>query len=252
MKKIITIIALFLLIFCYSIPMQAQDNETNMLEQQLVPEHTTIHKQLKQKFIEGSAFFMSFIAIVLIAGLAFCIERIVYLSYAEINSKIFLNSIEESLSSGDVEAAKEICRNTRGPVASLADQGLMHIEEGIDVVEKSIVSLGNVQTEFLEKGCSWISFFIAMAPTLGFLGTIIGMVQAFDKIQQIGDISPAIVAGGMKIALITTIFGLIAAMILQVFYNYILSRIESITNDMEESSISLLNMIIKYNLRYKR
>jgi biopolymer transport protein ExbB len=211
-----------------------------------------IHKELKIKFIEGSAFFMSFVAIALVIGLAFCIERIIYLSLAEINTKKFLLAIEEALEKGDVEAAKDIARSTRGPVASIYYQGLMRMDQGIDVVEKSIVSYGGVQAGYLEKGCSWITLFIAMAPSLGFLGTVIGMVQAFDKIQQVGDISPTVVAGGMKVALITTIFGLIVALILQVFYNYILSKIEALTSEMEDSSVTLLDMVLKYNLKYKK
>ena len=187
-----------------------------------------IHKELKVKYIEGSAFFMSFISIALVVGLAFCIERIIYLSLAEINTKKFVASIEAAMEKGDVEAAKDIARNTRGPIASIYYQGLMRLDQGVDVVEKSVVSYGGVQAGYLEKGCSWITLFIAMSPSLGFLGTVIGMVQAFDKIQQVGDISPTVVAGGMKVALITTIFGLIAALILQVFYNYILSKIEAL------------------------
>ena len=211
-----------------------------------------IHKELKTKFIEGSAFFMSIVAIALVIGLAFCIERIIYLSLAEVNTKKLLKSVEDALEAGDIEAAKSVCRDTRGPIASIFYQGLMRIDQGIDVVEKSVVSYGGVQAGYLEKGCSWITLFIAMAPSLGFLGTVIGMVEAFDKIQQVGDISPTVVAGGMKVALITTIFGLIVALILQIFYNYILSKIEALTSEMEDSSISLLDMVIKYNLKYKK
>jgi biopolymer transport protein ExbB len=211
-----------------------------------------LHKELKTKFIEGTASFMSLVAVALVIGLAFCIERIIYLSLAEINTKKFIKEIEDALEKGDVEAAKEIARSTRGPIASIYYQGLMRIDQGTDVVERSVVSYGGVQAGYLEKGCSWITLFIAMAPSLGFLGTVIGMVQAFDKIQQVGDISPTVVAGGMKVALITTIFGLIVALILQVFYNYVLSKIEAITSDMEDSSISLLDMVIKYNLKYKK
>ena len=211
-----------------------------------------IHKELKVKYIEGSAFFMSFISIALVIGLAFCIERIIYLSLAEINTKKFVTSIEAAMEKGDVEAAKDIARNTRGPIASIYYQGLMRLDQGLDVVEKSVVSYGGVQAGYLEKGCSWITLFIAMSPSLGFLGTVIGMVQAFDKIQQVGDISPTVVAGGMKVALITTIFGLIAALILQVFYNYILSKIEALTSDMEDSSVTLLDMVVKYELKYKK
>lgn len=211
-----------------------------------------IHKELKVKFIEGTASFMSLVAIALVIGLAFCIERIIYLSLAEINTKKLLQSVEEALGKGDVEGAKDICRNTRGPIASIFYQGLMRMDQGIDVVEKSVVSYGGVQAGYLEKGCSWITLFIAMAPSLGFLGTVIGMVFAFDKIQQVGDISPTVVAGGMKVALITTIFGLIVALILQVFYNYVLSKIEALTSEMEDASITLLDLVIKYNLKYKK
>ena len=211
-----------------------------------------MHQALKTKFIEGGADFMSLVAIALIFGLAFCLERIIYLNLAETNSSKLLKGIEEALDKGDVEAAKAIARDTRGPIASIAYQGLMRIDQGIDVVEKSVVSYGGVQAGYLEKGCSWITLFIAMAPSLGFLGTVVGMVMAFDKIQQQGDISPTVVAGGMKVALITTIFGLVVALILQVFYNYILAKIEALTSEMEDSSISLLDMVIKYNLKYKK
>ena len=215
-------------------------------------EEGSMHKELKTKFIEGDAGFMSLVAIALVLGLAFCIERIIYLSLAEVDVKKLMAKVEAALEKGDVEGAKTICRNTRGPVASICYQGLMRIDEGVDVVERSVVSYGGVQAGYLEKGCSWITLFIAMAPSLGFLGTVIGMVMAFDKIQQAGDISPTVVAGGMKVALITTIFGLIVALILQVFYNYILSKIEAITSQMEDSSITLLDIIMKYNLKYKK
>ena len=229
---------------------QAQTEQTT--EAAVVEEGGGLHKELKTKFIEGDASFMSLVAIALVLGLAFCIERIIYLSLAETNTKKLMANIEAALEKGDVEAAKTVCRNTRGPVASICYQGLMRIDEGIDVVERSVVSYGGVQAGYLEKGCSWITLFIAMAPSLGFLGTVIGMVMAFDKIQQAGDISPTVVAGGMKVALITTIFGLVVALILQVFYNYILSKIEGLTSEMEDSSITLLDMITKYNLKYKK
>ena len=208
-----------------------------------------MHKVLKTKFIEGDASFMSLVAIALVLGLAFCIERIIYLSLAEVNTKKLMGAIEAALAKGDVEAAKELCRNTRGPVASICYQGLLRIDEGIDVVERSVVSYGGVQSAALEKNCSWVTLFIAMAPSLGFLGTVIGMVQAFDDIQKAGDISPTVVAGGMKVALITTIFGIIVALVLQIFFNFILSKIESLTTDMEDSSITLLDLIMKYNLK---
>ena len=214
-----------------------------------VEETVGMHKALKTKFIEGDASFMSLVAIALVLGLAFCIERIIYLSLAEVNTKKLMAAIEAALAKGDVEGAKDICRNTRGPVASICYQGLLRIDEGLDVVERSVVSYGGVQSAALEKNCSWITLFIAMAPSLGFLGTVIGMVMAFDDIQKAGDISPTVVAGGMKVALITTIFGIIVALVLQVFYNFILSKIESLTTDMEDSSITLLDLIMKYNLK---
>ena len=208
-----------------------------------------MHKALKTKFIEGDASFMSLVAIALVLGLAFCIERIIYLSLAEVNTKKLMAAIEAALAKGDVEGAKDLCRNTRGPVASICYQGLLRIDEGLDVVERSVVSYGGVQSAALEKNCSWVTLFIAMAPSLGFLGTVIGMVQAFDNIQKAGDISPTVVAGGMKVALITTIFGIVVALVLQIFYNFILSKIESLTTDMEDSSITLLDLIMKYNLK---
>lgn len=206
------------------------------------------HKMLKTKYIEGSAGFMSFVALALVLGLAFCIERIIYLTLSEINAKRLMADLETQIMQGDVEGAKTVCRETRGPVASICYQGLTRIDESMEDIERSITSYGAVQAANLEKGCSWITLFIAMAPSLGFLGTVIGMVMAFEQIQQAGDISPTIVAAGMKVALITTIFGLIAALILQVFYNYILSKIEHITSQMEESAITLLDIIMKYKL----
>jgi biopolymer transport protein ExbB len=253
MKKLFAIFAMMGVLTLGSVqPMMAQEEAAEATETAVVEEGGGLHKELKTKFIEGDAGFMSLPAIALVLGLAFCIERIIYLSLAEVNAKKLMASIEESLEKGDVEGAKEVCRNTRGPIASICYQGLMRIDEGLDVVERSVVSYGGVQAGYLEKGCSWITLFIAMAPSLGFIGTVVGMVMAFDKIQQAGDISPTVVAGGMKVALITTIFGLIVALVLQVFYNYILSKIESITSDMEDSSITLLDIIMKYNLKYKK
>lgn len=211
-----------------------------------VEEEVSMFKSLKIKFIEGDAFFMSFVALCLIIGLALCIERIIYLSLAATNSKKLLEKVEAALDERDPEAAKEICRNTRGPIASIMYQGLMRIDEGSDVVEKTVVSYGGVQMGALEKNVTWISLCIALAPMLGFMGTVIGMIQAFDKIQQVGDISATVVAGGIKVALLTTVFGLIVGMILQVFLNFILTRIEALTTEMEDSSISLLDLIVKY------
>ena len=211
-------------------------------------ESVGFHKMLKTKYIEGSAGFMSFVALALVLGLAFCIERVIYLTLSEINAKKLMADLEAQVMQGDIEGAKATCRDTRGPVASICYQGLMRMDESMEDIERSITSYGTVQAANLEKGCSWITLFIAMAPSLGFLGTVIGMVMAFEQIQQAGDISPTIVASGMKVALITTIFGLIAALILQVFYNYILSKIEHLTSQMEESAITLLDIIMKYKL----
>ena len=226
--------------------------ETETAEVTEETEGEGLHKTIKTKFIEGSAGFMSLVAIAMIFGLALCIERIIFLSLSEINSKKLLEDIQAALENGDVEGAKAICRDTRGPVASICYQGMMRIDEGLDVVERSVVSYGSVQASNLEKNLSWITLFIAMSPSLGFLGTVIGMVQAFDDIQKAGDISPQVVAGGMKVALITTIFGIIVALILQVFYNYILSKVEALNTDMEDSSVSLLDIIMKYNLKFKK
>lgn len=212
-------------------------------------EEAGMYKMLKTKFIEGSAGWMAPVAIALIIGLAFCIERIIYLSLSDVNVKKMIEGIEAKVDAGDVEGAKDIARNTRGPIASIYYQGLMRIDEGIDNVEKSAVSYGAVQASNLEKGCSWITLFIAMAPSLGFLGTVVGMVMAFDDIQAAGDISPTVVAGGMKVALITTIFGIVVALILQIFYNYILNKIEGLTAQMEDSTISLLDIVTKYNTK---
>ena len=209
-------------------------------------EEVPLHQALKTKFIEGGAGFMSLVLICLILGLALAIERILYLSFSKTNTTKLLDKVEEALKNGGIEKAKEVCRNTRGPVASIFYQGLLRYDQGLDVVEKTIVSYGSVQQSQLESGLSWISLFIAIAPSLGFLGTVIGMINAFDAIQAAGDISPNVVAGGMKVALITTVGGLIVAMILQVFYNYILAKIESITIDMEDSSISLIDVLTKY------
>ena len=209
-------------------------------------EEVPLHQAIKTKFIEGGAGFMSLIIICLIIGLALAIERILYLSFSKTNTKKLLENVEAALAEGGVEKAKDVCRETRGPVASIFYQGLLHYDQGIDTVEKTIVSYGGVQSSLMENGLSWIGLFIALAPSLGFLGTVIGMVQAFDAIQAAGDISPNIVAGGMKVALITTVAGLIVAMILQVFYNYILSRIDSLAIDMEDSSISFIDVLTTY------
>lgn len=212
-------------------------------------ENQGLHKALKQKVIEGGAGFMASLLICFILGLALAIERIIYLNLAETDTQKLLESVEKALNEGGVEAAKEVCRNTRGPVASIFYQGLMRYDEGIDVVEKTVVSYGGVQTGLMERNLSWISLFIGIAPMLGFLGTVIGMIEAFDRIQQAGDLSATVVAGGIKVALITTVGGLIVGMILQIFYNYIVSKIDSLVGAMEDASISLLDIVLKYNLK---
>ncbi len=211
-----------------------------------VKSEVPLHQALKTKFIEGGAGFMSLIIICLIIGLALSIERILYLSFSKTNAKALVEKVEKALAEGGIEAAKDVCRDTRGPVASIFYQGLLRYDQGLDVVEKTVVSYGSVQMSNMENGLSWIGLFIAIAPSLGFLGTVIGMIQAFDAIQAAGDISPNVVAGGMKVALITTVGGLIVAMILQVFYNYILAKIDSITIDMEDASICLVDVLTKY------
>lgn len=207
----------------------------------------SLHQQLKIKFIEGGPMWMAPILLCLIVGLAVVLERVIYLNLATTNTKKLLASVEAALQKGGIEAAKEVCRKTRGPIASIFYQGLDRYHAGLDIVEKSIVSYGSVQMGLMEKGLSWITLFIAIAPMLGFLGTVVGMIMAFDAIQIAGDINPALVAGGMKVALITTVGGLIVALILQVFYNYILSKVEGIATAMEDSSISLIDMLMDYN-----
>jgi len=208
-----------------------------------------LHKKIKAKFIEGGASFMGALLLCLIFGLALAIERIIYLNLATTNTGKLLSNVETALESGGIDAAKEICRNTRGPVASIFYQGLDRAEEGVESAEKSLVAYGSVQMGLLEKNLSWISLFIAIAPMLGFMGTVIGMIAAFDQIRMAGNVSAQLVAGGIQIALITTVTGLIIAVILQIFYNYILSKIDSLVNSMEDSSITLIDMLIKHNLK---
>ncbi|MFW5886241.1 MAG: MotA/TolQ/ExbB proton channel family protein [Bacteroidota bacterium] len=209
----------------------------------------SIHHVVRKQFIEGGPMFMSFVLIALILGLALAIERIIYLNLATTNTGKLLQKVESALETGGVEAAKEVCRNTRGPVASIFYQGLDRAHLGLEAVEKSLISYGNVQMGLLEKGLSWISLFIAVAPMLGFMGTVIGMIDAFDKIQVAGEARPDEVAGGIKIALITTVSGLIVAIILQFFYNYLISKIDGIVNKMEDASISLIDLLVKHNVK---
>ena len=257
MKKILFILVVFLLTIAVGQGI-AQDSLANLSVEEMVGAEDmaalqdmadgdmSFHQQLKTKFVEGTAGFMSLVAIALVLGLAVCIERIIYLTLSEINAKKLMEDVEKKVEADDVEGAKALCRDTRGPVASICYQGLMHIKDDMETIERSVMSYGTVQVGKLEKGCSWIRLFIAMAPSLGFLGTVIGMVMAFDQIQEAGDTNATIVASGMKVALITTIFGIIMALILQVFYNFILSKIEHLTSQMEESAITLLDIISKH------
>ncbi len=206
------------------------------------------HQMFKQRFIEGDPVWMAPVLICLILGLAFVIERVIYLNMASTNTNKLLNNVEAALRSGGTESAKEVCRNTRGPVAGIFYQGLDRADEGVEMVEKSVIAYGSVEVGRLERGLSWISLFIALAPMLGFLGTVVGMIFAFDQIAAANNISPAIVAGGIKVALLTTVFGLIVAIILQIFYNYLVSKIDSISGQMEEASISLVDMLVKDRL----
>ena len=216
--------------------------------EEALPEEVPMHQALKTKFIEGGAGFMALVIACLILGLALCIERILYLALSKTNTKSLLAKIEAALNEEGIEAATEVCRNTRGPVAAIFTQALLRLADGqsLEDVEKSVVSYGGVEASKMEQNLSWISLFIAIAPSLGFLGTVIGMIQAFDAIMVAGDMSPAVVAGGMKVALITTVGGLIVAVILQIFYNYILSQVESLTIEMEDASISLMDVLVKY------
>ena len=240
MKKLISLLVVFGVFFLTASVSFAQEATTSGGDQ-------VVHQMLKQRFLEGGVTFMTPILLALIVGLALCIERILYVNLSVINAEKFLSKVEEALNQGGLEAAKDVCRNTKGPVASIFYQGLERYNEGLDVVEKSIVSYGSVHAARLEKNLSWITLFIALAPNLGFMGTVIGIIVAFDDISKAGDISPNIVADGMKVALVTTVFGLITAMILQLFYNYILTRVEVVVNDMEDASISIMDILIKYS-----
>lgn len=256
MRKLFALIAVLGMLTIGASKLMAQEDEAApaaQTEQTTVSiddeeiESTSMHAAIKQKFIEGGAGFMACVALCLIFGLAVAIERVIYLNLSDTNTKKFIVGFEDALNNGGIEAAKDYCRNTRGPVASIFYQGLSRYDQGIDMVEKSVVSYGSVQMGLMEKGLTWIGLFIALAPMLGFLGTVIGMIDAFDKIQAAGDIQPSLVAGGIKVALITTVGGLIVAMILQVFYNYCIAKIDSIVNDMEDASVTLLDILVKYN-----
>lgn len=262
MKKLFSILAILTMIFAGTSNANVSTMQSNSTNAQILTSHTTIsivqeedgasgnkenrnfHQIIKRYFIEGGPVFMGIVLLALILGLAIAIERIIYLNLSTTNTQKLAAQVEDALKSGGIEAAKEICRNTKGPVASIYYQGLDRSGESIDAAEKAVVSYGGVQMGQLEKNVSWLSLFIALAPMLGFMGTVIGMIQAFDKIQAAGDMNPALVAGGIKVALLTTVFGLIAAIILQIFYNYIVSKIDSIVNNMEDASITLIDMLV--------
>ena len=221
--------------------------EVVVMEEEVVEEEASFHQVIKQQFIDGGPEFMGIVLICLILGLAISIERIIHLNLATTNVSKLLTNVDEALNSGGVEAAKEVCRNTNGPVASIFVQGLMRMSEGVEMVEKSIIAYGSVEMGKLEKGMVWISLFISLAPMLGFMGTVIGMIDAFDAIAAAGDVSPSLVAGGIKVALLTTVGGLIVAVILQLFYNYLVSKVDSLVNSMEDASITLVDMLVRHN-----
>ncbi|MBQ3634985.1 MAG: MotA/TolQ/ExbB proton channel family protein [Bacteroidales bacterium] len=262
MKKLIAYVAVFGMM-AFGMPASAQE-ETPATETPATEEVTeaaaqtpaadeeeqSMHQVLKEKFVEGGVEWMLPVLACLVIGLAIAIERIIYLTAANTNTKKLLKKVEAALEDGGVEKAKAVCRNTSGPVASIFYQGLERYNEGPDMVEKAVVSYGSVMMGRMESGLTWISLFIAIAPSLGFMGTVVGMIQAFDSIQKMGDISPVAVAGGIKVALLTTIFGLIAAVILQLFYNYIVAKIDGIVNKMEDASISLMDIILKYRAKH--
>ena len=230
-------------------PAAAEEAGVTIGDEAELEEGGELHKKIKAKFIEGGASFMGAVLLTLIFGLALAIERIIYLNLATTNTEKLLSKVESALESGGIDAAKEVCRDTRGPVASIFYQGLDRADEGVEAAEKSVLAYGSVQMGLLEKNLSWISLFIAIAPMLGFMGTVIGMIAAFDQIRIAGNVSAQLVAGGIQIALITTVSGLIVAVILQVFYNYILSTIDNLVNAMEDSSITLIDLLIKHNLK---
>ena len=223
----------------------AQDAAAAAAETELAGD--TLHQVLMQKFLEGGWGWMMPVLVCLVIGLAIAIERMLYLAFSNINTKKFIAEFEKTLNEKGVEAAKDLCRNTRGPVASIYYQGLDRMDQGMDAVEKAVVSYGSVQTGQLESGLTWIGLFIALSPMLGFMGTVVGMIGAFDQIQAAGDISPTIVAGGIKVALLTTLMGLIGAVILQLFYNYVVTKIDALVNTMEDASISLVDIMTAYS-----
>ena len=262
MKKLFLVMAAAALSFSAAYAQEAEQAPANDAAQTEVVAETAavetvteepagepMHFALMKKFLEGGWGWMLPVLVCLVLGLAISIERILYLTFAQINTKKFVSKVEDLLKNQGIEAAKEYCRNTRGPIASIYYQGLMRYDQGLEAVEKAVVSYGSVQQGQMESGLSWISLFIALSPSLGFMGTVVGMIQAFDDIERSATMSPTVVAGGIKVALLTTIMGLIAAVILQVFFNYILSKIESQVVNMEDTSISLVDMLTEYSKR---
>jgi biopolymer transport protein ExbB len=252
MKRLFSILAITCLMAIGSVNANATTfatttaTVTSVTQDDAAAEDLSFHQELKKRFIEGGAGFMGIVLLCLILGLAIAIERIIFLNLSTTNTKKLTQNVEDALASGGVDAAKEVCRNTKGPVASIFYQGLDRADEDLDAAEKAVVGYGGVQMGQLEKNVSWISLFIALAPMLGFMGTVIGMISAFDKIEAAGDMNPSLVAGGIKVALLTTVFGLIVAIILQIFYNYIIAKIDSIVNDMEDASITLMDLLVKH------
>ena len=226
-----------------------QQSDAAVDEQTPVEENRSFREVIKKQFIEGGPEFMGIVLIILLIGMAISIERIIYLTMASANSEKLLKGVEDKMKNGDIEGAKQLCKDTRGPVASIFTQGLIRYQDGqsLEEVEKALVSYGSVSAGKLESGLSWIGLCISLAPMFGFMGTVIGMIQAFDDISTAGEMSPQIVADGMKVALLTTVFGLIAAIILQIFFNFIASKIENIVNDMENASISFMDILAKYH-----
>ncbi|QCX01269.1 MotA/TolQ/ExbB proton channel family protein [Aggregatimonas sangjinii] len=246
MKKSFSILAMSGLFVLSTNTVNAMTTVATMLQDAPAEVEKGFTQILKEQFIQGGASFMGIVLLCLILGLAVAIERIIYLNMASTNTTKLKLQVEEALASGGVEAAKEVCRNTKGPVASIYYQGLDRAGESIDSAEKAVVSYGGVQMGQLEKNVSWLSLFIAIAPMLGFMGTVIGMIQAFQKIAAVGNLSASLIAGDIQVALLTTVFGLITAIILQIFYNYIIAKIDSIVNDMEDSSIALIDMLVDH------
>ena len=255
MKKVFTILAIVGMLFFVTSNIQAQNAkaqtekkvEKTKKSDAAASDTKSFHQELKKRFVEGGPAFMGIVLLTLILGLAVAIERIIYLSFADTNTDNLLDEVEQALDEGGVEEAKELLRGKKGPIASIFYEGLERMDEGVDAAEKAVVSYGNVQVGQLEKNVSWLALFIAVAPMFGFMGTVIGMIEAFDKIEAAGDMQPSLVAGGIKVALLTTVFGLIVAIILQVFYNFIIAKIDSIVNKMEDASISLVDMLVKYS-----